>query len=525
MHTESTNILVQQSNNMRHALRIYKPRRRLSFRERIVRLLGINEYGNIPYRFALPKWFCSSGAICYFLALLAVNMLFLDFSLPWYYILFGSVGVLVFFAYGRSLSRNLKLSRFTEQRFEHRIFGIAFFFRITWMILIYFIFMDIYGNPIGFSGPDARDYYEMGVFVANTLENGNFNLLEAIHARFHFDASDSGYGIYCGFVYLITGKSFIALHIIKCFWSALTVVLIYRIAKPNFGENVAHVAAIFCTLWPNFWYYSGCHLKETEMVFLGVLFVYEGEKLIRSRRFTLQKIIPMLLIIGALFTIRVPLALVAILSLLFTIVMSSTKVMGWGKRITVGAIAIALVAVTMGERIEENSRQLMEVYNSDHYQSAYERGSTAKGGNTFSRYVGAAVFAPMILTIPFPTMTNVEGHYVHQLLNGGNFIKNIVSFFTILAVIILLLSGEWHKHLMSLSFMLGYLAVVALSNYAQAERFHQPAMPFEFMFAAYGLSIVLTNRKYKSLFRAWCVAMIFAAIAMNWIKLAGKGFV
>ena len=359
--------------------------------------------------------------------------------------------------------------------------------------------------------------------VANMAEEGNYDFITAIEKRYHFDLSDMGYGIYCGLVYLLTGKSIFALRIIKCLWSALTVILIYRIASLNFGKHVAQIAAMFCALWPNFWYYSGCHLKETEMVFLGVLFVYEGEKLIRSRQFTLQKIIPMLLIIGALFTIRVPLALVAVLSLLFTIVMSSTKVVSWGKRIAVGTIAVALVAVTMGERIEENSRQLMETVNSGSQRRTFERGSTVKGGNTFAKYAGAAVFAPMILTIPFPTMTNVKGHDVQQLLNGGTFIKNIVSFFTILAIIILLLSGEWHKHLMPLSFLLGYLVVLALSNYPQSERFHQPVMPFEFMFAAYGLSVVLTNRKYQRLFRVWCVVMFFTAIVWNWIKLVGRG--
>ena len=112
---------------------------------------------------------------------------------------------------------------------------------------------------------------------------------------------------------------------------------------------------------------------------------------------------------------------------------------------------------------------------------------------------------------------------VQQLNNGGNFIKNIISGFTIFALVMLLLSGGWREHLLPLSFMLGYLVVLVFSTFAQAERFHQPIMPFELMFAAYGLSIALTQKKYKQWYMYWCVIMFVAAIGWSWFKLAGRG--
>ena len=103
--------------------------------------------------------------------------------------------------------------------------------------------------------------------------------------------------------------------------------------------------------------------------------------------------------------------------------------------------------------------------------------------------------------------------------------KNIMSCFTIFALVMLLMSGKWREHLLPLSFMLGYLVVLAVSVFAQSERFHQPVMPFEFMFAAYGLSIAVTKPKYKRWFAYWCVLMFVAAIAWNWFKMAGRGLV
>ena len=129
-----------------------------------------------------------------------------------------------------------------------------------------------------------------------------------------------------------------------------------------------------------------------------------------------------------------------------------------------------------------------------------------------------------IFTIPFPSMVRPwDGQDVQQLLNGGNFVKNILSGFTIFAMVMLLISGKWREHLLPLSFLLGYLVVLTMSTFAQSERFHQPAMPFEFMFAAYGLSIAITQKKYKRWFMYWCAFMFVAAIVWNWFKLAGRG--
>ena len=344
------------------------------------------------------------------------------------------------------------------------------------------------------------------------------------HYNDEIDLSDMGYAIYVGFIYWLTGNSILVVRLIKCVLSSITVVLMYRLAKRNFGEQTGRMAAIFIALWPNFWYYCSAHLKETEMVFLGVLFVEQADQMLRSRQFTAWKVIPILLIAAALFTVRTPLAIVALLSLVFSVVMSSTRVVSWGKRMVVGGLAIALIGVVAGNRIEEQSRSLLEQVQGGQQKGNMEWRAEREHGNAFAKYAGASVFAPMIFTLPFPSMVRpFEGQEVQQLLNGGNFVKNIISGFTILAMVMLLMSGRWREHLLPLSFLLGYLVVLAFSTFAQSERFHQPAMPFEFMFAAYGLSIAVTKPKYKRWFTYWCVLMFVACIAWNWFKLKGRG--
>lgn len=498
-----------------------------------------------------PDWLTKYGILVYILALAMVSVIYISYSLPWYYMLSGVVSVLLFFGYGQVLARRLSETRVHFQRnFEKRIFWIAFIPRVAWMLLIYTIFLQNYGNAFGFDSGDATYYDKLGQLVASLIKDGNFHFRDEITQwnGGHDDISDMGYGIYVGLIYLLTGSgdvmsnlsvfdtaitnpiSIIAVRMIKCVLSSLTVLLIYRLAKRNFDDKTARAAAIFCALWPNFWYYCGCHLKEVEMVFLGVLFVEQAEQMLRSRQFTAWKVVPVLLIAAAIFTVRTPLALVAILALLFAIVMSSSRVVTWGKRVIVGILAIGLLMVTVGNRIQERAESLIGQVQSDYQKGNMEwrANRVDEGGyqQKFAKYAGAAVFAPMIFTLPFPTMVRpYEAQEVQQLLNGGNMIKNIMSFLTIFAVIVLIISGKWREHMLSLSFMLGYLVVLTMSAFAQSERFHQPVMPFEFMFVAYGLSLVVKKPKYRRWFGYWCGVMLVAAIAWNWFKLAGRGLV
>lgn len=498
---------------------VMSPQAPMSMRQRVMR--GVAKKKDV-----FPKWLAQYAIVTYILALMVVSFMYSSYSLPWYYMLSGVVAVMVFFLYGSTAIKDTSLDKIRkESRFEKRIFLIAFIPRVIWMFLIYTIFMNSYGNAFGFENADATYYDTLGQFVAGLIRNGNFHFYDEI-SRWSGseDIADMGYGIYAGMIYTLTDNSIIAVRLLKCLWSSLTVVLIYRLAKRNFGEQTARIAAIFCALWPNFWYYCSAHLKETEMVFMSVLFVEQADQMLRSRQFTAWKVIPVLLIAAAIFTVRTPLGLVALLALVFSIVMSSSKVVSWGKRIIVGFLAVALIGVVAGNQIEEKSRMLWESVESHQQEGNMEWRSKRDNGNAFAKYAGAAVFAPMIFTIPFPTMVRpYDGQEVQQLLNGGNFAKNILSGFTIFAMIMLLMSGKWREHLLPLSFLLGYLVVLTMSTFAQSERFHQPAMPFEFMFAAYGLSIAVTKKKYKRWFMYWCGLMFIAAFAWNWFKLAGRG--
>ena len=474
-----------------------------------------------------------------------VTLMYSAYSMPWYYMLSGLGSVIVIFSYGRSLTDRFSVYRVTKDKvFEKKIFYISLSLRIAWSIFIYAIFMQSYGDTFGFENGDAKYYHDMGEFVAGMISRGDFSFYDSISQwSGNDDIADMGYGIYVGFIYFLTGNSgtggplsfidntadthvlsILTVRLIKCILSALAVVLMYRLSKRNFGEQIARIAAIFCALWPNFWYYCGSHLKETEMVFLCVLFIEQADQMLRSKQFTAWKIAPVLFVGILIFTLRTALALVALLSLIFSVVISSSRVVDWGKRIAIGVLTLMLLGVTMGNRIQERSTILIRQVQSNQQQTNMNWRATRANANVYSKYASKSIFAPLIFTIPFPSYVRpFEGQDVQQLLNGGNFVKSFMSFFTIIAILSLIFTGKWRDCLLPLSFLLGYMIVLAFSSFAQSERFHQPAMPFEFMFAIYGLSVFATNKKYKHFFSFWCVLILVACVAWNWFKLAGRG--
>lgn len=188
----------------------------------------------------------------------------------------------------------------------------------------------------------------------------------------------------------------------------------------------------------------------------------------------------------------------------------------------VGAVLMA----SMGDRIRTQSRELLETVQSDNQSVNMEWRGTRSGGNTFAKYAGAAVFAPMIFTIPFPTLSQAnEAQLVQVQLSVGSYIKNIFSFFVILVMFMMLISGEWRRHVFILAYTLGYHMVLVLSPFAQSGRFHMPVWPMLMLFAAYGIQIAKSNAKIRKWFPIVLVLEVMVCLAWNWFKLKGRGMI
>ena len=461
-----------------------------------------------------PKYFSSRAITCYVVTLAAISLVFWSYAMPFQFMLFGFVSLTVFFVYSSQLTE--KWQRFSSKTFVRKLFTTALVIRIIYVVFIYFYYIEMTGQPYAYHTGDEL-YYQGS---AQLWRNDGFGMFyEDINRDVAF--SDSGYIWWLGFVYYVLGTHVLPARLVKCVIDAFSCVLIYNLAKRNFGEYVGRIAAVFCMLMPNMWYYCGVTLKETEMAFLTILFVERADLALRSKKITVKNLLLPGVIMLAMFTFRTALGAVLVAALVAAIIMSSSRQLQTWQKVLYSIVFGIWMLLTVGSEIVEETQQLWEG-RSTNQEEGYAWRAERTGGNTFAKYASASVFAPFIFTIPFSTMVAIPGQEPQMMLNGGNFIKNIMSGLTIFALFTLLIRGDWRKHVLPMAVTAGYLVVLVFSNFAHSERFHFPVLALELMFAAYGISLL--SNKHKRWYVLWLVGIFFANFAWAWVKLAGRGY-
>lgn len=451
----------------------------------------------------------------YFVTLAIVSVLFMRWILPFVWMVFGAVEVCAFFYYSNDLTK--RWGRLHPNVFVKKLFWTALLIRLVYMLFAFFFYTAMTGQPFMFYSADEQLYYGMSKVWR---EQGFEALREGMKG---FGVDDSGEIYLTGFLCWIFGTSVFPARVCHCVLSALTCVLIYQVGKRHFGESVGRMSAIFCMLMPNLIYYCGIHLKEADMVFFTVLFVDRVDLVLSEKGASVKNIVFAFLAGFALFTFRVVLGAVGVIAMGVAIVFTKGKLGSWWKRIVLAVlVGAALTTTNIGLQIMSEVDSAWSRRESNQEDGMQSR-AQIEGGNSFAKYASGAVFAPFIFTIPFPTLVNTEGQENQQMLNGGNFVKNVLSGFTLFALVLLLLSGEWRKHTLPIAMMGGYLVVIAFSNFAQSERFHQPAVPFELMFAAFGISQL--KAKHLKWIDYWMYFVVAADVGWAWFKLAGRGIV
>lgn len=476
----------------------------------------------LPLNF-VPHKITNPAILVYLAALLTISIIYSSQAMYWYWWVFGILEVVGFFYFANRQSR--LWANIGPRQFQKNVFWTAFLLRVVVMLFLYWFHDTMTGQPFAYGAADEIGYHEDAKWMAQTIRDGHFSTYLNYKFVQSNGVSDAGYPMYLGFVYLLSGDSIIMARLLKCLWSALTCILFYRLGKRNFGEHVGRLAAILMMLEPHFYIYGSLHLKETEMIFMMMLFLERADNLVRSRNFNFSNIVVVVLLLASLFTFRTVLGLTGVFSIVLALLLTSKRVMSWSKRIVFLLVFGATALYFAGGRIFSEIEAIWEL--KDDNQSS--RMSEIVQTQSLAKYASAAVFAPMIFTIPFPTMVETEGQETSRLLHGGMVIKNIMSYFCIIALISLLFPlipgyNKWRDHVLIGVFLLGYLAILVFSAFAHADRFHMPALALEVLFMAYGVSlsrIPQLQRWYKY----WVVLMCIAVIAWNWFKLSGRGMI
>lgn len=467
----------------------------------------------IPY---LPKQIVNRAIITYLIALVTISLVFSDYAMQWGYMVLGITCVVGFFVVTCSWSKNNQMTN--EAVFLKNLFLVAFSLRIVWVIAAYFYYIDVTGIPFEIGAADSVGYHE----EAKWLASENWSIVwDYYFGEYKHGISDVGYPLYLTILYKAFGPNPLLPRLIKSFISAWTVILVYRLSIRTFGENTARMAGIMTALMPLFIFYCGYHLKETEMLFMEVAFLERLDYLIRSRRVYFWNVLFTSLLAVSLFFFRTALGVVAVFSFATTVLLSSSLTMKkGGRRIALIGWGVLALLVASGGTIMTEIEGLWEGREDNVENKRLEQ--TIRG-NQWAQYATGTVMAPMMFVLPFSTMVDVSHQYPQQTKHGGNFIRNFMGFFIILAIYEAFRRKKWRDFAMIGSFVIAYLGVVSLSGFSNSERFLLPGLPCLIMMWAYGVS-TLRKETYRFL-TPWCFIVLVMEIGWAYFKLGSRGLV
>ena len=461
-----------------------------------------------------PKQIASKGLVLYIASITIVSVMYVSYAIPWYFMLIGLAEVLLFFILASKYSKSWL--KFSSNGFEKKVFWAAFFLRLVWVVFSYFFYIEQTGQPFEYGAADSQAYHDEAEWLSNI--DWDYVMDYLFYRRRGY--SDSGYPFYLTVLYKIVGVNIIIARIFKSIISAFMCVLIYRLASRNIGEEPARMAAVFAVLMPNLYVYCGLHLKETEMIFLEVAFLERTDAAMRSKKLKFWDVVVPLLLCGSLFLFRTALGAVAAMSFFTALLFSSKKVATKARKIKIAVWFIVAVMVVGGSAIVNEIEDLLQ--NRDTNQQRRRLEQTMRG-NQWAKYATGAVMAPMVFVLPFTTMVDT-GQYNQLVVHGGNFVRNFMGVFVLIGLFSAIFTKKnWRNFALIGSFTIFYFIVIALSAFANSERFLLPGLPGLLIIAAYGVS-ELTAKSFKFV-KLWYFVVVMMQVGWAFFKLGSRGWV
>lgn len=461
----------------------------------------------------LPKQISDKGIYLYLGSLAAVTLIYFKHAMPWDFMLIGVMWVVGFFTLANKFTKEWQ--NIPEKRFITQIFVVALILRVAWLTFSYHFYIAKTGMPFEFLARDAMMYYWVSV------DRRGMSLMELWNVGFVNvgGVSDSGYLFYLSLLAKLTGDSIYLPRLVNSVLSAVSVVLLYLVAKRNIGQEGGRMAAIFTCLFPNLIYYCGLHMKETVMIFLIVAFLERTDYLIRNKKHLFPNIAIIIALIATMFTFRTVLGGAAIFSITSALVFTNNKVIGKARRwMLIGYAALAIVTLAGGVIMKE----VEDTWEDRENNQQQKRDMQVSRGIEWAKYATGTVMAPMIFVLPFPTMIHVFEQENQMVVSGGNYVRNFLGCFVLIGLFsAIFITKNWRNLSLIGSFVVAYLGIIATSGYNNSERFLLPGLPCILIIAAYGITQL--NAKNMQFVRIWYYVVPAMALGWAYFKLGTRG--
>lgn len=402
-----------------------------------------------------------------------------------------------------------------SKRFTRKVFFTALGIRVFYVVLITIYFYQQTGIPFEFDAGDSIGYHKVAVYLAKCLKSGYFKYVFQYLNFYTMGFSDQCYTLWLALIYTVFGFNVLTPRILKALMSAYMCVAIYKLGARTFGERTGKLAAVLCVFMPTLIQICGLHLKECEMIFLAVLAIERMDYVVRTKKFTFWNIAFPIILTALTFGFRTIIGIALIFAFIVFIVFSEGLVNKKTKIVSVFVVVVVFF-VFLFSPVGYEMRNIYHLkftdihYNEEKYEDlGLEHADLAK----------SIYMAPGAFVLPLSSMVEVSTDS-QKLMNGSMYVKNLLAYFAMLAIVLAFRNKKWRNFSLIGAYELAYLFMIMFSFAVNSERYHEPAIPFILLMAAY--SMTRLKRKELRGYYIYCVLLFIALVGWNWLKLSAR---
>ena len=462
----------------------------------------------------LLRYISAFGIGLYLIALITISLVFKGHALSTKWMIWGISEVLFFFVLTAVFYPRWKND--DPKQFWRKVFWVALTIRVAYVIFSYYYYCFQIGNPFEKPGDEAG-YYNRSVYLSEFVREGNLKFVIDYLNHYSMGFSDRGYLVWLTFIHTLFGPNLLIDRMLKALMSAYLCIVVYKLSSRTFGNRTGRLAAVMCVFMPLLIQLTGTHIKEMEMIFLSILALERMDYLIRSKEYTVWNILFPILLTGLTFGFRTVVGMCLIFAFLVFIILSPKDLVNRkGKIITLSATGIILLLflfTAVGN--EMKIYYMLNFSGSDYLSKKYE-----SMGMEYHEMAQSKYLFPGAFVLPLPPMVK-EAPIHNKRWNGSIYVKSFLGFFAMLSIVIAFRQKKWRDFSLIGAYELAYLGIVMSSFTANSERYHEPAIPLLLVMAAYAMTHL--RRKDMKYFYAYCVVLLIAIFAWNWLKLAARG--
>lgn len=419
---------------------------------------------------------------------------------------------------------NEKSKEYSIKKFEKKVFRIGLLLNTICILFFYVFFYILTNTEFDAAAVDAKWYHDNGVIISQQLSEFRFDKTE-IAEKIDFD--DLGYNIFLGIIYFIFGPNVIIARIIQALFGSFSAIIIYRIGKSLYTENVGRTASVFFLFFPLFVYFNALHLKETIMLFLTLLSINSIINFQNSKN-KIKYILFFLLTIYITFSFRTVLTFILLATFLFSLLFENK--ISFDKKIsfTIFSGLLLLVIVWQIGLIDEISNKMFKYVDSNVESSVMTNKAEqiANNGQTFAKYASGPVIFIQSISFPYPSMgkTNIgDFNQAAQWYHiSGLFIWAYLSYWAILGMYDSM-KENLRKNLPLLGFTIFYSIILVITLYITTVRFNILKIAPMLIFVAVGLNNNSLKRQWFWYFYIVWISIVI--LVWNYVKIAGRGLI